>query len=114
MTYKEAREAAAQALTQTFDTGRGLTDPPALSEMREENRALAFSCIDAALSAFSAAGWELVPKNEPSEEMYDAFMRNANPMTPPSRDLMTWRGDMGNFIGDYQAMITAALKERQT
>lgn len=68
--------------------------------------------VDAALSALSAAGYVVVPKY-PSEAMYDAFMQNANPLVPPSRDLMTWRGDMGNFIGDYQSMITQAQHDME-
>lgn len=71
MTYKEAREAAAAAIERSAYVGT--------KEISRSPRSVTTigpvivggeDAVDAALSAFSAAGWELVPR-VPTEEMIE-------------------------------------------
>ncbi len=87
MTYKEAREAANLKAHEAYYD--------AVKRDGVISQSSTAAAVDAALSAFSAAGWELVPM-EPTEEMVHA-------------------GAMADLVrNQYKAMLAAALKERQT
>lgn len=92
--FQKAREAAVESAQrmqwQAERNGHNQYDAMALT-------------IDAALSAFSAAGWELVPA-KPWPSMIDAGNDELDRHDFPE----VWAGET------YEAMIQAALKERQT
>lgn len=84
--FQKAREAAEQAIRSETN----VIDGTCLFSAK--------AALDAALSAFSAHGWELVPK-KPTGEMVKAY----------------WKVDAaskGAFGRRYAALIAAAIKER--